>query len=104
MELWPAPHAAIAKAIEAENLRFTIIRAGAVDEERRLLAVSDLRLPIAIADMGETVITDISPELLDFLRSGKLQASYDCQACRTILRFGAPLQFRQAFEVRFRLD
>jgi hypothetical protein len=103
MEFRPAPHAAIAQVIEAGNLIITITRADASEEERRLLTAADLLLSIEIVEMGETVVTDISPEVLDFLGSGEADATYVCQASKTIVKFGEALQFRQAFEVRFRL-
>ncbi|MDB5593456.1 MAG: hypothetical protein JWM36_417 [Hyphomicrobiales bacterium] len=104
MDFRPPPHAWIAQAIEAGNLRITIIRAGAAETERRLLTSADLLLPIAIDEMGETIVTDISLELLEFLASGESEATYGCQACKTIVKFGTPLQFRQAFDLRFRFD
>jgi hypothetical protein len=58
--------------------------------------------PIYIHDLGETARGEFLAEYAAFVESGEAVARYRCEACRTLVKFGHVLQFKEAFEVEFR--
>lgn len=75
---------------------------GSDGAERPLTCHDDLSLRVCIAELGQTTGVDLAPLFLHFLDSGQIQGNYADDACITIEKFGAPLQFKETIRISFR--
>ena len=56
---------------------------------------------ILIRNLGETVKSYFDFEYEQFVASGKAEACYECEACKTIEKCGGSIQFKETFLVEF---
>ena len=75
---------------------------GALVEETTPVAVADLWAPIRIHETGSVSRGDFGSAYRDFVESGAEAGRWAGEACETIVKLGAAIQFRQAFTVEFR--
>lgn len=79
-----------------------VLQDGALVEETTPVAVADLWAPIRIHETGGISRGDFAGAYRDFVESRTDAGRYTGEACETIVKFGAAIQFRQAFTVEFR--
>lgn len=79
-----------------------VLQDGAPVEESTPIAVAELWAPIRIHETGSVARGDFGSAYRDFVESGADAGRYMGEACETIVKLGAAIQFRQAFTVEFR--
>lgn len=79
-----------------------VLQDGALVEETRPVAVADLWAPIHIHETGSVSRGDFGSAYRDFVESGADAGRWAGEACETIVKLGAAIQFRQAFMMEFR--
>lgn len=93
--------AVIAESLAKGDVHCTIELPNGDLMERMLLVEDDLEECVHLHDLNENILANFTSEFYDFLVSGKTAKRYRCLACRTITKFGNPLQFSETFTVKF---
>lgn len=79
----------------------------AVRQDEKLLRkftptdVTELHSTVTVAELAMTVQGDFYPEYVAFAQSEARSAKVRCEAFRTVVKFGSPVQYRAFFEVEF---
>lgn len=78
-----------------------VLQGGAVVEETAPTGIGELWAPIRIFETGGLARGDFAGAYRDFVEGGAQAGRFEGEACETIVKFGAAIQFRQAFTVEF---
>ncbi|GAA5177521.1 hypothetical protein GCM10025771_14810 [Niveibacterium umoris] len=89
------------QALASQRLLFRVAQGGEVLAQGLLSDAAQLDTRIYVADLDAQTPAHFGGELLRFLESGQRAATFRCQACCTIEKFGQAIQFYADYAVRF---
>lgn len=90
------------EALSRGEIHCQAVQNGEVVKEFTPRQAAELWVPIRIPELFESARGDFSAEYAAFAASDQSTWICACEACKTYVKFGSAMQFKQAFVVTFR--